>query len=236
MFGNQAAKNILIIGPPGSGKGTLSTFLAHTYHFYHLATGDIIRDHIKRKTALGEQSAAYVQKAELVPDQIVFMMVREVLAKHQDQVIIWDGFPRTVVQASELDLIMVDLKQTIDQVVYLELDEETLISRVAGRLICPWCHRVYHVVTMPPQVNNVCDGCKARLTSRSDDDPIKFKKRLASYKTRAHTLIDYYEHQNLLTRLKCQRSVVAMCKTLALSLHLPPPVSEYDSDSHPVRS
>ena len=172
---------LIIMGPPGSGKGTQAACLSRRLEFLHLATGDIIRDNIARKTNFGSQSLACATRGELVPDALVIAMIEEYLTAKPTERIVWDGFPRTIAQAEALDQMLSKYHRQIDLVVALEIPEMVLLERVAGRLTCNNCGRTYHVVKRPPEVKNRCDACGSPLVSRSDDTAEIYKNRLATY-------------------------------------------------------
>lgn len=214
--------NIIVIGAPGSGKGTLSRFLQNEYGFYHLATGDIIRNNIKNKTKFGQQCLNYVSQALLVPDNLIIKMVESQIATIKKP-IIWDGFPRTVGQANALDIMLTQRRSKIDKVLCLDVDDEVLLARIAGRLICPTCNRVFNIIKMPPKVTNYCDDCKSQLQSRSDDDPAKFRVRLQAYHTYGQALLDYYGKQKIIHHITSNdnwvKVKVKVIKILDLSQH-----------------
>ncbi len=202
-------QQIVLLGAPGSGKGTISNYLCRFHKFTHVATGDIMRDNIRRQTEMGTKCAQYLEQGKLVPDKLTIAMVENHI-KHITAHIVWDGFPRTVEQAMALDEILLKRHQKINKVLLLDIDEKKLLARIAGRIICPMCNRVYHVVDIPPKKANVCNFDGAQLQSRSDDTEAKFKVRLEEYNLRVAPLISYYDKQKLLVRINANQSQEAV--------------------------
>ncbi len=190
---------MVLLGPPGAGKGTQAVMLAEKKNFLHLSTGDILRENVKRNTDIGKKVKVFMEKGELVPDDIVIEMMLDTIknAKAKKDFIL-DGFPRTVYQAKKLDAELNKLKLAIDMVVYFKTGIETVILRLTGRRLCSKCGANYHIVNMPPKKQGVCDKCGSELYQRKDDSEETIKKRLEVYNSQTKELIDYYKAQGIL--------------------------------------
>ncbi|MCH2533570.1 MAG: adenylate kinase [Bdellovibrionales bacterium] len=190
--------NLLLFGPPGAGKGTQSTFLVEKLDMRHISTGDLFRSAMKNNTELGQKAKQYMDKGQLVPDEIVIGMVEEKLKSLSGQSFILDGFPRTEPQAQALDKLLDQLNLKLDWVVSLSVPDETLISRLTGRRVCKACGAVYHTDSKPTQKEGVCDVCGGEVIQRADDKEEVIKDRLEVYRKNTAPLIDYYQAQNKL--------------------------------------
>ena len=190
---------MVLLGPPGAGKGTQAVMLAEKKGFLHLSTGDILRENVKKGTDIGKKAKAFMEKGELVPDDIVIEMMLDTIknAKAKKDFIL-DGFPRTVYQAKKLDTELDKLKLPIDMVVYFKTSIATVILRLTGRRLCSKCGANYHIVNMPPKKQGVCDKCGSELYQRKDDNEETIKKRLEVYNSQTKELIDYYKAQGIL--------------------------------------
>ncbi|MDD3885747.1 MAG: adenylate kinase [Victivallaceae bacterium] len=195
-------KNLIFIGAPGAGKGTISGVLLEKYPLVHISTGDILRDEIKRDTELGRQAAGLMKDGKLVPDEVVAGMVRARLAqKDCDNGFILDGFPRTVNQADLLAAALKDLGRPLDRVVYLKVDDELLLQRLTARQGCRKCGAIYNKLFMPSKKPGVCDACGGELFQRPDDSLETAKNRLAVFYKQTSPLIEYYDRQGKLLTL-----------------------------------
>jgi len=190
---------IVLLGPPGAGKGTQAVILAEKKGFLHLSTGDILRENVKKGTEIGKKAKAFMEKGELVPDDIVIEMMLDTIknAREQENFIL-DGFPRTAYQAKKLDSELDKLKLPIEMVVYFKTSIKVVTSRLAGRRLCSKCGANYHIVNMPPKKQGVCDKCGAELYQRKDDSVETIKKRLEVYDGQTKELIDYYKAKGIL--------------------------------------
>lgn len=186
-------KNIIFLGPPGSGKGTQAWKLVSDFNLVHLSTGDIIRNAIIQKTKTGLQAKEFINNGLLVPDEIIINLVKETILTTKKSFIL-DGFPRTIVQGEALAKIA----RPIDIVIYLEIDLDKLVNRLSGRLVCSKCGRSYHEISMPPMVDNLCDNDKNKLVKRTDDQPDKIKVRMKTYLEQTLPLINFYQNQKIL--------------------------------------
>ena len=190
---------IVFLGPPGAGKGTQAVMLADKKGFLHLSTGDILRENVKNGTLIGKKAKAFMDKGELVPDNIVIEMMLDTIKNtrsHEDFIL--DGFPRTVYQANNLDRELNKLKLPIDMVVYFKASIKTVILRLTDRRLCSKCGASYHITNMPPKKQGVCDKCGSELYQRKDDSEKTIKKRLEVYNSQTKELIDYYKYQGIL--------------------------------------
>ena len=192
---------LILLGPPGAGKGTQSVVLAKTYNLLHISTGDILRESVKTAQPLGLKAKEYMDKGELVPDQIVTGIVAERLKKPDiKNGYILDGFPRTLNQAEDLDKALKDMASGIDLVLYFATSTDVAIERLTGRRVCKACGRNYHVKNIPPKNAGICDSCGGQLFQRPDDNEATVRNRLKVYEDQTKPLIDYYTKQGI---LKC---------------------------------
>ena len=200
---------IVFIGPPGVGKGTQASRLVDKYAMVKISTGDLLRDSIKENTHLGNRAKSYMEKGELVPDQLVLDLVNEKIyspsnGKHS---YIFDGFPRTIQQAKELDRMLNNHKSEISLVLEFTMDEEDRISRLSGRRICPRCQRTYHILYAKPKNDLLCDVCEVPLIQRSDDNEEVIRQRSSVYWEMTNPLLDFYSHRNILRTIDVNRSI-----------------------------
>ena len=199
MEEDRVIKNIILMGPPGAGKGTLAKRLLKEYNLVHISTGDMFREAIKAKTPLGVLADSYISKGHLVPDDVTIGIVKERLSKEDTlNGFLLDGFPRTLPQAEALETLSKEISRPIEAVINLECDQEELIRRISGRRVCKVCGAPYHIETMKPKVEGVCDICGGPLYQRNDDNAESLKVRLQHYVEDTKPLIDYYEDRNLL--------------------------------------
>jgi adenylate kinase len=191
--------NLILLGPPGAGKGTQAQFLTERFGIPQISTGDIFRAAIKDGSPLGSEAKTYMDKGQLVPDKLVIAIIEHrLLGPDCERGFILDGFPRTVAQADALGDMLADHGRRIDHVVSISVDTNELIARVVGRLTCAQCGRGYHTVNAPPIVQGVCDSCGHELTQRADDTEQIMRSRLEAYEAQTSPLIDYYSNAGLL--------------------------------------
>lgn len=194
--------NIILIGPPGVGKGTQGIRLRDHYSIPLISTGDILREAVKDGTPLGKEAKAYMDKGELVPDEVVVGIVGERL-KGEDcsKGFILDGFPRTVAQAEALEDLLRKEGRKITHVIMLDVPEEEIIRRLSGRRLCRRCGAAYHLLFNPPKEDGRCDRCGGELYQRDDDNEGTVRARLKVYNSQTRPLVDYYSKKGLLKRI-----------------------------------
>ena len=190
---------LVILGPPGAGKGTQAEYIVERYNIPHISTGDIFRENIKNNTELGKEAKSYMDKGLLVPDDLVIALVEDRLNKDDaKEGFLLDGFPRTVAQAVSLDSILDKNDEKLTKVINISVDPEILIERAVGRRVCKTCGMTYHVKFNPPKEEGVCDKDGTKLIQRDDDTEETVKTRISVYFDQTAPLIDYYRAQNLL--------------------------------------
>jgi adenylate kinase len=191
--------SIILIGPPGAGKGTNAKRITKKYGIPHISTGDMFREAIKNKTPLGELANSYIKDGKLVPDQVTIDLVKERLS--QDDCAsgyLLDGFPRTLAQAEALKNIGQEIGRPVKFVINIVVDETILVERICGRRVCKVCGAPYHVKFMKPKVEGICDLCGGDLVQRKDDNETVLKERLSEYHKSTEPLIKYYQDQGIL--------------------------------------
>ena len=190
--------SIILMGPPGAGKGTNAKRIANEYKIPHISTGDMFREAIKNKTPLGELASSYINKGLLVPDEVTIGLVKERLsAPDCEKGFLLDGFPRNIAQAEALSKIGEEIKKPINYVINLVVDESILIDRISGRRVCKTCGAPFHIKTKKSLKEGVCDLC-GELYQRKDDNEETLKSRLSEYHLQTEPLIEYYKSLNVL--------------------------------------
>jgi adenylate kinase len=213
---------VIFLGPPGVGKGTQAEFIAQKYHVPKLSTGDLLRESVERETSLGKKAKSFMERGELVPDEVVIGLVKEKLASPECRNgFLLDGFPRTVNQADELSAMLEGKGELLDHVVYFSLSPSEIVKRISGRRSCPQCKAVYHLESIPPNKEGMCDVCGMALIQRSDDKPETIESRLAVYFEQTEPLIQYYKDRSILLELDGSGPVTAVQERLVklLSQH-----------------
>ncbi|WP_297056168.1 adenylate kinase [Thermosulfurimonas sp.] len=194
--------NIVFLGPPGAGKGTQAKRIAEKYGIPQISTGDMFREHLSKGTELGKKAKEYMDKGQLVPDEIVLGMVEERLKQPDcEKGFILDGFPRTVPQAEALDEMLAKWGKKIDFAIAIEVPDEELVKRLTGRRTCKNCGMMYHIIFKPPKVEGKCDACGGELYQRADDNEETVRNRLKVYHESTAPLIEYYEKKGVLHRI-----------------------------------
>ena len=185
---------VVLLGPPGVGKGTQGALLAADNEWRHLSTGDLLRAHRKQGTELGKSAQAYMDRGELVPDALILDLVRSTLSSSAaNEGVVLDGFPRTEAQASSLDPVLAEVGRRVDLVVVLWADDDVIVERLSGRRSCPRCGAVYNLQSNPPAKEGICDRCAGELVQRGDDRPGTIRRRLEVYREETEPLVRYYE-------------------------------------------
>jgi adenylate kinase len=208
--------DIVLLGAPGSGKGTQASRIAADRRWVHLSTGDLFRLHLTNETPLGVLARSYVDKGELVPDEVTVDMVRDRLTRlPRDARVIYDGFPRTVRQAEALDDLLRETGRALDGAVLLDVPREELVRRMTQRATCQNCQTVYNLATKPPKRPGVCDKCGGRVVQRSDEAPEIIERRLDVYERETKPLVDLYAGRGKLRRVDGTGAVDAVATRLA---------------------
>ncbi len=193
------ALNLVIFGPPGAGKGTQSEMLKSKYGLDHLSTGDMLREAVRNETETGKLAKQYMDAGKLVTDEIVIKIIEEKIATiDQGRGTLFDGFPRTLDQARALDGALDKNNRKLDAVVFLNVPDEEVISRLSGRRMCPKCNAIYHITGKPPKQDGICDECGTELFQRDDDNETVIRQRLETYHSQTQPVIDYYKEQDLI--------------------------------------
>jgi adenylate kinase len=196
---------LVLLGPPGAGKGTQGVLLAERYGIPQISTGDILRDHVQRGTKLGIQARSYMDRGEYVPDDVVVSMVMDRLEEPDaDKGFILDGFPRTVAQAEALERALERAEEPLTAVLKFSVGGELAVRRLLGRYTCPNCGRTYHMEFKPPAEDELCDICGATLERRADDDELTARRRLAVYREQASPLERFYAERDLLHQIDAE--------------------------------
>ncbi|RME06334.1 MAG: adenylate kinase [Anaerolineae bacterium] len=213
------AKRVVMLGPPGAGKGTQAKRLAKHLGVPHVSSGDIFRENLREKTELGRTAEAYMKRGELVPDDVTIAMIRERLSRPDcREGVVLDGFPRTPAQAEALDAMLQELYQArVDLAPLIEVPEEVLVERLTGRRSCPNGH-VYHLTFNPPKEAGKCDHDGLELFQREDDRPETVLNRIQVYNRQTQPLIDFYDQRGVLARINGNQPIEAVSAELFAAL------------------
>ena len=210
---------LVILGPPGAGKGTQAEYIVERYNIPHISTGDIFRENIKNNTELGKEAKSYMDKGLLVPDDLVIALVEDRLNKADaKEGFLLDGFPRTVAQAVSLDSILDKNDDKLTKVINISVDPEILIERAVGRRVCKTCGMTYHVKFNPPKEEGICDKDGTKLIQRDDDTEETVKTRISVYFDQTAPLIDYYRAQNLLVDIDGAKDIDKVFDDIVIGL------------------
>lgn len=211
--------NLVLLGPPGAGKGTQAELIVEKFNIPHISTGDIFRSAMKEGTPLGMEAKRFMDSGQLVPDEVVVRIVKERLAKGDcHKGFLLDGFPRTIFQADALAAFLKENNREVTAVINIEVDPQILLKRLTGRRVCRNCAAVYHTETKPSKVAGVCDHCGGEVYQRDDDTPETVRRRLEVYQAQTEPLINYYHALGLLFSFDGQLAITALferiCKLL----------------------
>ncbi len=211
--------NLIIMGPPGAGKGTQAEMLARDLNITHISTGDMFRDAVKRGTEMGRKAKEYMDKGELVPNSVVVGMVKERLSVTDcAKGFLLDGFPRTVAQAEALDETLKLMGMSLNAVINISVPREKLLARITGRRTCRTCGAVYNVFFNKPKAEGKCDECGGELYQRSDDNEVAVGNRLYIYEAQTQPLIEYYSNRNLLKNIDGNQGIVKVLNDIKKSI------------------
>jgi len=210
---------VILLGPPGAGKGTQVTNVAEQLNLVQISTGDLFRKAAAQGTELGKLAQSYMKEGKLVPDEITVRMVMEHMKTSDIKSgVVFDGFPRSLKQAESLDKALPGMNKHIDKVIYIKVAEEELLHRLSGRWICRSCQAPYHAVTSPPKVSGACDKCNGELYQRQDDTVETVKKRLKVYFTETAPLIEYYKKTGKLVEVNGEGEINQISKRIIKAL------------------
>jgi len=206
---------MILLGAPGAGKGTQAKLICDKYNISHLSTGDIFRMNISTSTPLGVQAKEYIDKGQLVPDELTIQVVKDRLMKEDcKNGFLLDGFPRTVFQAEELDKFLQDINHNLDIVLLIDVPSEFIVERNVGRRICSSCGSSYHIKFNPPVELGTCNSCGGKLIQRNDDNEETVVKRLSVYASQTHPLIDYYKTNHSLSTVDGRDDILTVSKNI----------------------
>lgn len=192
----------ILLGPPGAGKGTQAVKIVEKYNIPHISTGDIFRENIKNQTELGKRAKAYMDRGELVPDELVVEIATDRLTKDDcKNGFLLDGFPRTIFQAEKLDEFLTQRGEKLDKVINIDVEKDALVKRITGRRVCKSCGASYHVVNIPPKKDGICDLCSGELIQRADDTEETVLNRIDVYNKQTKPLVDYYDKTGVIINI-----------------------------------
>ena len=209
--------NLVLLGPPGAGKGTFAGMIKETFGLVHISTGDMLRDAMKSGSDLGNSVKSYVESGGLVPDELIIKIMEERLGQSDVKAhgYLLDGFPRTTAQAESLDRILAHIQQPIDLVVYMEAGLPVIVQRLTGRRLCRACSAIYHTVNMPPKQDGVCDHCGGELYQRPDDNEETITNRMKVYKESTQPIVNYYRSQKKLRTFNAEKKTIELLNELS---------------------
>ncbi len=210
---------IILLGPPGAGKGTHAGTLAELKNVPHVASGDLFRKHQQEQSELGVLAASFMSKGELVPDEVTIRMIKQRLEEPDcTDGIILDGFPRTVAQANALDELLTSLETGLDLVLYIAVSEDELVKRLGGRITCRNCQTPYNLVSSPPKNQNVCDQCEGELYQRPDDTSDAVRQRIQVFAKQTEPLVEYYTAKGILVEIDGEQDITEVKQSLVAAV------------------
>ncbi|WP_061316570.1 adenylate kinase [Clostridium botulinum] len=199
---------VILLGPPGAGKGTQAKLISEKFSIPHISTGDIFRANIKEKTPLGIEAKRYIDNGQLVPDEVTIGIVKDRLTKDDcDNGFLLDGFPRTVAQAEALDEFLKGINKELDVALLIKVPEKFILERMTGRRVCTSCGASYHIRFNPPKIEGKCDICDNELIQRKDDTEATVKERLEVYSKQTYPLINYYKDNGIISEVNGTESI-----------------------------
>jgi len=213
---------IIMLGAPGAGKGTQADILSKEMDLPHIASGDLFRQALEKRTEVGLLAKSYLDKGELVPEEITIKMILDRINQPDcASGCLFDGFPRTLHQAEILDKALKEQAKTIDRVIYIEVPNEELVKRLSGRWLCRACQTPYHIINSPPKTPGKCDKCGGRLYQRSDDREETVKDRISVFFAQTVPILDYYEKQGKLIRVNGNLGMQVVAREIVSALKVP---------------
>lgn len=199
---------VILLGPPGAGKGTQAANIVDAYKIPHISTGDIFRKNIKEGTELGKKAQGYINEGKLVPDELTCDLVASRLSEADcENGFLLDGFPRNLFQAEYLDKFLADNSKKLDKVINIEVDLDKLVERACGRRICKSCGATYHISFNPSKVEGICDNCGSELTQRPDDNEETVSQRIQVYLSETKPLVDYYTEKGVIANINGDKEI-----------------------------
>ena len=210
---------LLLIGPPGVGKGTQANFIIEKYNIPQISTGDMLRENIRNQTSLGCEAKTYMDSGRLVPDKVILNMINDRLKKNDcNNGYILDGFPRTIPQAECLESLLDKLKQKLDFIIVMKIHDSLIIKRLSNRRSCKDCNKVYNLIFDPPTISNKCDDCSGILYMRDDDNPETIQNRLDVYHEQTEPVIDFYHNKKMTNEINADGSIMEIKNNILNSL------------------
>ena len=210
---------VIMLGAPGAGKGTQADILSQEINLPHIASGDLFRQALEEKTKIGLLAKSYMDKGELVPNEVAIKMIIERINQPDcTSGCLLDGFPRTLHQAEVLDSAFGEQGKAIDKAIYIEVPNEELVKRISGRRLCRVCQKPYHVISSPPKTPGKCDKCGGELYQRSDDREDTVKERISVFFAQATPILDYYENQNKLIKINGNLGIQEVARAIISAL------------------
>ncbi len=200
--------HLILMAPPGGGKGTQARRLSRRHDIPHVETGKILRQAVAEESEVGKKAQEYMNRGDLVPDEVMIEIIRERLHRPDcDDGFVLDGFPRTLPQAKELERLFAEENLTLDAVIFLDVSDEEIYDRLGKRRVCVDCGETYHIEQNPPAEEGTCDECGAEIIQREDDRPGAIKKRLEEYREKTEPLLEFYERKGLLNRIDGEKDI-----------------------------